>query len=292
MKSNFHSVPGIGLGLRKEFFDKFLSSTPAPVNWVEVITENYIDWHSQPIFEPLRRLKLVREHCPVVLHGVSLSLGSRASQDNEFIKRLKRLIEEIEPLWVSDHLCWSRSKTHNLHDLFPLPFTEEAIVRVVEEIQRIQESLQRPFVIENVSAYLNYSQSVMSEWEFISEILRRSGAKLLLDINNVYVNAFNFKFDPRTYLQNLPHGAVVQIHLAGHSDEGDYLFDTHDAPVCDPVWTLYEWYVSRYGFVPTLIERDDAIPPWDSLVTELYTIERIRDRHAPAKLRPSSEVVC
>ena len=274
--SYFHPELGVGVGLRQDFFNLFEESTPSPVTWVEVITENFIDWKDQEILAPVSRLKKVRQQCPVVFHGVSLSLGSGGSNDRDFLKRLQKLMNEIEPLWVSDHLCWTKTRTHNLHDLYPLPYNEESLAQVVAELHRVQDFLKQPFVVENASAYVSFAQSTMTEWEFISEMVRMSGARLLLDINNVYVNSFNFGFDPKLYLSSIPHEAVCQIHLAGHENRGTYLFDTHDDSVCDEVWNLYEWYIETFGYVPTMIERDGNIPEWAVLAAELQEIETMR----------------
>lgn len=276
MSSNHKNLQKlVGVGLRAPYMKRFMESPPCSVGWVEVVTENYLDWESQEILAPRNRLLKVREKMPVVFHGVSLSVGTAGPVQESYVRRLKKLCDLIEPAWVSDHLCWTGTSENNLHDLFPLPETKEAIEIVVAKLDLVQNALKRPFGIENISSYVQLKDSEMPEWEFVSEIIRRSGAFLLLDINNVYVNSVNHGFDPWDFLENIPHKAVKQIHLAGHQNKGDYLFDTHDAAVSEEVWKLFEAYIQCFGPTPSMIERDDHLPEWEELEEELARIGEI-----------------
>ena len=213
-------------------------------------------------------LERARALAPVALHGVSLSLGSVDPLNESYLDELAALAARVEPAWVSDHLCWGSVGGHYAHDLLPLPYTEEALAHVVERVARVQERLRRQILVENVSSYLTYVQSAMPEWEFLAEVARRSDCGILLDVNNVFVSAPNHGFDPATYIAGVPADRVGQIHLAGHSDHGTHLLDTHDAPVRAEVWELYRATIARLGRVSTLIEWDDHIPPWADLVAE------------------------
>jgi uncharacterized protein (UPF0276 family) len=211
----------------------------------------------------------VRERWPVALHGVSLSVGSTDPLDLAYLDRLKALAERVEPAWISDHLCWTGVNGVNLHDLLPLPYTEEALDHVVSRVAQIQERLGRQILLENVSSYVTFAHSAVPEWEFLAEVARRADCLLLLDVNNIHVSAFNNEFDPIAYLDAVPAERVRQIHLAGHENHGTHIIDTHDHPVIDPVWTLYGEAVRRFGAVATMIERDDHIPPLAELEREL-----------------------
>jgi uncharacterized protein (UPF0276 family) len=261
---------GFGLGLRTQHYQEILESTP-PVDWFEALTENYL----VPGGKPLYYLEQVRSRYPVVLHGVSLSIGSTDPLNRGYLSQLKALAERIEPAWISDHLCWTGVKGRNLHDLLPLPYTEEAMVHVSDRIRTVQDYLGCRLLIENVSSYLTYADSCMSEWEFLSAVAARADCLILLDINNVYVSSFNHDFDPHAYLQGVPAERVQQFHIAGHRNHGDYLVDTHDEPVIEPVWQLYAEACRRFGAVSTLIERDDNIPPLAELLVELERARRI-----------------
>jgi hypothetical protein len=254
---------GHGVGLRRDHFERILSG-PTRIDWFEAISENFMVRGGRP----LDVLTRVRERYPVVLHGVSLSIGSTDPLDEAYLEALADLARRFEPAWVSDHLCWTGVGGHNAHDLLPLPYTGEALAHVVTRVQRVQERLGRAIALENVSSYVAYRASAMSEWEFLAEVARRSGCGILLDVNNVYVSARNHGFDPRAYLAGIPPGKVWQFHLAGHSDKGRYLLDTHDHAVIDPVWDLYREAVRRFGPVSTLIEWDDHIPPFERLEEE------------------------
>jgi uncharacterized protein len=254
---------GHGIGLRPPHYLEVLGGAPAG-DWLEVISENFMVEGGNP----RRVLRQVRERYPVVLHGVSLSLGSVDPLDEGYLDRLAALAAEVEPAWVSDHLCWSSFGGHTGHDLWPLPFTEEALAHVAARVLRVQERLGRRILVENVSSYLEFTSSHLTEWEFLAELTRRADCGLLLDVNNVYVSAHNHGFEAEAFLRGLPADRVGQMHLAGHSDAGTHLLDTHDHPVCDPVWDLYRRAVARFGPVATILERDDHIPPLEEVVAE------------------------
>jgi uncharacterized protein (UPF0276 family) len=261
---------GFGLGLRTQHYQEILDSSP-PVDWFEALTENYL----VPGGKPLHFLEAIRARYPVVLHGVSLSIGSTDPLNRGYLAQLKALADRIEPAWISDHLCWTGLNGHNLHDLLPLPYTQEAVVHVSDRIQAVQDCLGCRLLIENVSSYLTYHDSCMSEWEFLNAVTERADCLILLDINNIYVSSFNHDFDPRDYLRGIPAERVQQFHIAGHRNHGDYLVDTHDEPVIAPVWRLYAEACSRFGAVSTLIERDDNIPPLAGLLEELDQARRV-----------------
>lgn len=261
---------GFGLGLRKPHYAEFLETRVA-VDFVEVISENFMVEGGRP----RRILREVRERYPVALHGVSMSLGSADGLDGAYLARLRALVDEIEPLFVSDHLSWSRIQGFNSHDLLPLPYTREALDVVADNVERAQDALGRAMLIENPSTYIDFPGAQMTEWEFLDRLCARTGCGLILDVNNVFVSASNHGFDPLAYLDGLPHGRVRQIHLAGHSQGAELLIDTHDQPVPDPVWKLYAHILPRLGPVATMIERDDAIPPLHTLLAELGMARRI-----------------
>jgi uncharacterized protein (UPF0276 family) len=269
---------GFGLGLRPVHYEALLGEHLHAVDWLEVLSENYFIGGGPP----LRNLGRIREHYPLVMHGVSLSIGGTDPLDRSHLKNLRALADTLEVHWVSDHLCWTGTNDLNLHDLLPLPYTEETLRHVTARIEEVQERLGRRVLIENVSSYLSYRQSEMSEWEFIRELVARADCMLLLDINNIYVSSVNHAFDPLEYLRAVPIERVQQMHLAGHSKVGDYLIDTHDHPIIEPVWALYRAAVERFGNVSTMIERDDDIPPLDTLLTELERARSI-SRAALAK---------
>jgi uncharacterized protein (UPF0276 family) len=236
----------------------------AAVDWFEVITENFME----PGGNPRRVLRRVRERWPVVLHGVSLSLGGVDPLDEGYLDRLAALAAEVEPALVSDHLCWGTHGGRYAHDLLPLPFTEEALGHTAERVLRVQDRLKRRLVVENVSSYLTFAHSTMTEWQFLAALAERADCALLLDVNNVFVSAHNHGFDARAFIEGIPLGRVAQFHLAGHSRQGALLLDTHDHPVPDAVWALYRLAVARFGRVPALVEWDDKLPPLDRLVME------------------------
>ncbi len=256
--------PGFGLGLRKEHYQAVVAGSPA-VDWFEILTENYLVGGGKPLYF----LETIRARYPMAMHGVSLSIGSADPLDRTYLKQLKTLVERIEPLWVSDHLCWTGVGGINLHDLLPLPYTEAVLAHVVERVLQVQEFLGRRILLENVSSYLQFPESEMPEWEFLRQVAERADCLILLDINNVYVSARNHGFDPWEYLEAIPPERVWQFHLAGHTDLGDRVIDTHDHPVRDEVWRLFRQAARRFGPTATLLERDDRIPPLEELVQEL-----------------------
>jgi len=264
------SIKGFGLGLRPDHYEAILNESPA-VDWFEAITENYL----VPGGKPLYYLDRVRERYPMVLHGVSLSLGSADPIDRTYLAQVRKLADRVQPEWISDHLCWTGVDGRNLHDLLPLPYTEEALQLVVQHVDEVQHALGRRILLENVSSYLNYESSRMSEWEFLTEVASRADCSILLDVNNIYVSSVNHGFDPVDYLRALPRDRIRQIHLAGHSNNGDHLIDTHDHPVAAGVWNLYAAAVGLFGPVPAMIERDDNIPPLAELIAELDIARKI-----------------
>jgi hypothetical protein len=255
---------GFGLGLRPQHYREILDGNP-PIDWFEVISENYM----VPGGQPLAMLDRVAERYPVVMHGVSLSTASTAPLDIDYLNGLKALAKRTNPKWVSDHLCWTGVHGVNLHDLLPVPYTEEALNHVVNRISQVQDFLGRRIAIENVSSYVEFAHSEMQEWEFVAEMARRADCWLLLDVNNVFVSGFNHAFDTHVFIDAIPVERVVQFHLAGHSEANTHLIDTHDEPVRDEVWDLYGLALQRFGPVSTMIERDDNIPPLAELVAEL-----------------------
>ena len=267
------ALNGFGLGLRTEHYQDFVTA-PQRVDWLEIISENYM----VPGGKPLHYLDRIRRDYPMVMHGVSLSIGSTDPICPDYLRQLKQLAQRVEPAWISDHLCWTGTASGNLHDLLPLPYTRQVLQHVCSQIAQVQDYLGRKLVIENPSSYVQFRQSEMHEWEFIADMVRSSGCELLLDVNNVYVSSVNHQFDPHTFINAMPAASVRQIHLAGHEDHGHYIIDTHDHPIVEPVWALYAYTLERLGFVPTMIERDDHIPPLPELIHELDQARQIAAR--------------
>lgn len=265
---------GFGLGLRKDHYADYLAGT-VPVDFVEIISENFMVDGGRPLFT----LDAIRERYPVAMHGVSMSIGSTEGLDAEYLARLKRLANRVKPLWVSDHLCWTGVNGRNTHDLLPLPYTEEALDVVCRNILHAQDVLERPLLFENPSSYVAFDAG-MTEWQFLAAMCERTGCFLLLDVNNIYVSSVNHGFDPLAYLEGIPATTVRQIHLAGHSEGQDVLIDTHDTPVCADVWALYQLACARFSALATMIERDDAIPPIDVLLSELDIARRLSGHDA------------
>jgi uncharacterized protein (UPF0276 family) len=265
--------PGFGLGLRTAHYEEIAATRP-PLDWLEILTENYLADGGRP----LEWLDRIRADYPMVMHGVSLSIGSSDPLDLDYLRQVKALAQRVQPLWISDHLCWTGLGGTNLHDLLPLPGTEEAVRHVAARVEAVQEFLGRRILLENVSSYVAYRDCELTEWEFLAEIARRADCLILLDVNNIYVSACNHGFDPEAYLAGVPAERVQQIHLAGHSNCGDYIIDTHDAPVIDPVWDLYGRAVQRLGPVAAMIERDDRIPALSELLAELDQARAVADR--------------
>lgn len=263
---------GYGLGLRPDHYEEIVDNHPE-VDWFEVVSENYMVNGGKP----LRYLDKVRERYPLVMHGVSMSIGGTDPLDRDYLKQLKALAERIEPHWISDHLCWTGFGGTQLHDLLPLPYTEEAVAHVAGRVEQVQDFLDRQILLENVSSYLTYRHSAMTEWEFLRAVAERADCLILLDVNNIYVSAMNHGFDPQDYLRGIPPERVRQFHLAGHSHNGGIIVDTHDHDVPDPVWRLYAQAVRRFGRVSTMIERDSDIPPLADLLAELDHARRIAE---------------
>lgn len=274
-----HENLGFGLGLRPAHYEDLLRERPR-VDWLEVLTENYL----VPGGKPLYYLDRLRCDYPMVMHGVSLSIGSTDPLNLDYLAQLKRLSARVEPLWISDHLCWTGVAGRNLHDLMPLPYTDKAALHVATRVARVQEFLGQRILLENVSSYVTYRASDMQEWEFLAEVARRADCLILLDVNNIYVSSYNHGFDPLAYLDGVPAERVRQIHLAGHENYGDYIIDTHDAAIVDPVWDLYAEAVRRFGAVATMIERDDRIPPLAELVAELEQARRVARTARPERV--------
>lgn len=266
---------GYGLGLRPVYYDEILAARP-PVDWFEIISENYMVAGGRP----LAMLERFRADYPIVMHGVSMSLASTDPLDYDYLRELKALAERIEPAWVSDHVAWTGVHGINLHDLLPIPYTQESLAHIVERISRVQDFLKRRLVVENASTYVSFEQSEMDEWTFVAEMAERADCLLLLDVNNVFVSGFNHGFDASRFIESVPVERVVQFHMAGHTNNGTHRIDTHDQPVCEEVWTLYEQARRRFGDVSAMIERDDRFPPFSELLDELARMRAIDARIA------------
>lgn len=267
---------GVGLGLRSVHYGHILQHKPR-VPFFEIISENYMGTAAGAGGRPRRMLERIRADYPIVMHGVSMSIGSVDPLDTDYLKKLKKLADEVEPLWISDHFCWTGAHGENLHDLLPLPYTEETVRHVSERIMRVQDFLGRRMLLENLSSYVAFEHSQMTEWECLAAVAERADCLFLLDVNNIHVSAVNHGFDGRDYLNGIPVNRVRQMHLAGYSDMGTHLLDTHDHAVSDPVWTLYQAAVERFGRVPTMIEWDDNIPPFEGLHAEAKKAEKIQE---------------
>lgn len=259
-----------GLGMRTAHYAALLERAQ-PLDWLEIISDNYMVAGGKP----MAMLDRLRERYPMVMHGVALSIGSVDGPDDAYLQALAALARRVDPAWVSDHLCWTGVHGRQLHDLLPLPYTDEALRVVVRNVSRVQDVLGRRILLENVSSYCEFESSRCSEWQFVRAVCEEADCDLLLDLNNIHVSAVNHGFDAMSYLRHMPADRIRQIHLAGHTDHGDHLVDTHDHPVADPVWALYREALQLFGPVPTMIERDDHIPPLGDLVAELDTARRI-----------------
>lgn len=255
---------GFGMGLRTDHYTQILETDPS-IDWFEVISENYMVDGGKPLYY----LDTIRERFPMVMHGVSLSVGSTDPLDTSYLRALKNLANRINPPWFSDHLCWTGVHGKNMHDLLPLPYTKASVLHVADRIKQVQDLMGIPMLLENVSSYVTFKASQMTEWDFYRNIVEQADCGILLDVNNIYVSGFNHNFDPLDYLDALPGERIAQIHLAGHQNRGDIIIDTHDHPVIDSVWSLYLEALQRFGPISTMIERDDNIPPLDELVKEL-----------------------
>jgi len=266
---NGHSELDIGLGLRAPHLDHILSKKP-DVSWFEIVSENYMVDGGRP----LHMLDRILDQYRVVQHGVGLYVGSAQGLDREHLRRLKTLVRRTGTPWLTDHLCWGSVDGTFSHDLLPLPYTREAISRAVENIRLVQDTIEIPFAIENVSSYAEFHESTMTEWEFLTEVAEQADAGILLDVNNIYVSSINHGFDPMTYLENVPHDRVAQIHIAGHARYERFIIDTHDHPVIDPVWRLYARAIELCGPTPTLLEWDARIPPFEEVHAEALKATR------------------
>jgi uncharacterized protein (UPF0276 family) len=273
-----HELLGLGVGLRTVHFAHILEHWPA-VDWFEIISENFMDSAGRPRYV----LEQIAERYPVVMHGVSLSIGSTDPLNFEYLARLRQLARDIKPRWISDHLCWTGVLGVNAHDLLPIPLNEESLAHVVARVRTVQDYLERPLILENPSTYVTFAQSTMSEWEFLTRLAEEADCGLLLDVNNVYVSSVNHDFDPREYLAGVPHQRVVQCHLAGHTDCRTHLIDTHDDHVIDPVWELYRLAHARTGGMSTLLEWDARIPEFPVVHAEVLKARQYMNGLASAE---------
>ncbi|HZF56306.1 MAG TPA: DUF692 domain-containing protein [Polyangiaceae bacterium] len=269
---------GVGVGLRIPHYGHIFEHRPK-VDWFEIISENFMVSGGLPLANLDRALSSYR----IVQHGVSMSIGGPDPRSRDYLRKLRDLNRKVGSPWVSDHLCWTGAGGVDLHDLLPLPYTEEAVRHVAGRIREVQDFLEVPFAIENVSSYLSYVESRMTEWEFLSAVAEEADCGILLDVNNIYVSAYNHSFDPRAYVDGVPHRRVVQYHLAGHTNHGRYIIDTHSAHVIDEVWELYRRACGHTGPVSTLIEWDDDLPSFDVLLAEAEKARAIRDEVSGAR---------
>ncbi len=269
---------GLGVGLRSKHFPYLMNNDDPLVDWFEIISENYMDNYGYARYA----LQQIAAKRPVVMHGVSMNIGSTDPLNLDYLTRLKKLADIIQPKWISDHLCWTGMAHLNTHDLLPMPLTEESLHHVIQRVRQVQDLLERPLVLENPSTYLEFKESTIAEWEFLSALATSTGCGLLLDVNNVYVSAYNHGYSAEHYIRNLPHRHIVQIHIAGPSDCGDYLIDTHDKPVPTPVWQLYKLAQDLTGGVSTLLEWDANIPDYPELVAELHKARQVLRGDIPA----------
>ncbi len=266
-------ISGAGVGLRSCHYQAILQHQP-DIPWFEALSDNYLVAGGPA----LAYLRAIRHYYPITLHGVGLSIGSTDALDQQYLTQLKNLIDAIQPSMVSDHLCWTAVNKQHLHELLPLPYTQETINHVSTRIQQVQDFLKRPLLIENISSYLNFKHNEMPEWEFINSVHQKSSCGILLDVNNLYVNSINHRFDAHDYLNRINKQAVQQFHLAGYSDKKRFLFDAHNEPVQAPVWTLYQAALKRFGALPSLIEWDDDIPPLAILQAEAQKAQQLMDK--------------
>ena len=267
--SSAHKSLGVGVGLRIPHYNHVIENNPQTIDWYEIISENYMGLSQGKLGgRPLAVAEEIRKSKPLVMHGVSLSIGSVDALNKPYLLRLKELAERLQPEWISDHICWTGVEGENLHDLLPLPYTQECLNHLCSRIQQVQEILGRPLVLENVSSYLTYKHSCMTEWDFLNSLCKASGCSLLLDLNNIYVSSVNHDFDAQLFLNSMDPQYIAQFHLAGHSNKGTHLVDTHDNHVCPEVWELYQKALKRFGPISTLVEWDDRIPEFQILEKE------------------------
>ncbi|GAB4391409.1 MAG: DUF692 domain-containing protein [Gammaproteobacteria bacterium] len=256
---------GYGLGLRAEYRHEIINNQPSTIDWFEIATENYL----VPGGESLRCLERIRQNYPLVMHGVSMSIGGSDPLDIPYLKQVRQLAHDFDVHWISDHLCWTSHQGKQLHELMPLPYTQEALNHVVTRVCQVQDILGQRILLENVSSYITYHLSEMTEWQFLIEVAKRSDCLLLIDLNNIYVSSHNNDNDPYAYLQAIPKNLVQQLHLAGHQTRDDLLIDTHDEAVIDPVWALYRWTLKHWGYISAMIERDDQLPALSELLEQV-----------------------
>ncbi|HBL45903.1 DUF692 domain-containing protein [Gimesia sp.] len=280
-----HENLGLGVGLRTVHFSHILEHRPE-VDWFEIISENFMDSNGRP----RAVLEQIAEHYPIVMHGVSLSIGSTDPLNRDYLEKLKGLAERIHARWISDHVCWTGVAGRNSHDLLPIPYNEETLSHLVERIRIVQDILERPLVLENPSSYLEFQDSTMSESEFVCRMAEEADCGLLLDVNNVYVSSVNHEFDPVAYVEAIPAERVVQCHLAGHTNCGTHLIDTHDGHVVDPVWNLFRLLHQRTGGVSTLLEWDAEIPPFPVVHQEVLKARQYMDENLPAAQNMKTEI--
>ncbi len=271
---------GIGLGLRSPHYTHILGKQPE-VGWFEALSENYLDTGGRPRFI----LEQVAERYPVVLHGVSLSIGGTDPLDMEYLRKLKALGRAVNARWISDHLCWTGVLGRNSHDLLPVPTNEEMLDHIAGRVRIVSDVLERPFVIENPSSYVEFKVSTMNEWTFLSQLAERADCGLLLDVNNIFVSSFNHRFDPNDYVDAIPADRVVQIHLAGHTNYGTHIIDTHTGQVIDEVWALYNRAIARFGDVSTMVEWDQDIPGFEVVYAEALKAAEYRAAVHPERGR-------
>jgi uncharacterized protein (UPF0276 family) len=273
----------VGVGLRSVHFGHILSQKPE-VDWFEVLSENYLDTGGRPLYI----LDQVCERYPVALHGVSLSIGGTDPLDRDYLRKLKGLADRTRAHWVSDHLCWTGVLSRNTHDLLPMPYTEEALAHTVGRVRQVSDVLERPLILENPSSYVEFKDSTISEWEFLARLSQEADCGLLLDVNNVYVSSFNHGFDPRAYVDAIPPDRVVQFHVAGHTNKGTHILDTHSDHALPEVWELYRRAWAHTGGAATLYEWDEDIPEFGVLLAEA---RKALDHRAPTPAAPAAELV-
>ncbi len=274
-----HDNLGLGVGLRSTHYPYILENEPN-VDWFEIISENYMDSQGRPRYV----LEQIAERYPIVMHGVSMSIGSSDPLDFDYLNKLKALAKVVDARWVSDHLCWTGVAGRNTHDLLPVPLDEQTLWHVIERIHVVQDVLERPLILENPSTYITFAQSTMPEWEFLTRMAEATDCGLLLDVNNVYVSSVNHDFDPIEYVESVPHERIVQCHLAGHTNMGTYCIDTHDGKVIDPVWELYRLTHQRTGGISTLLEWDADIPPFPEVHAEVLKAKQHMSDQLPINI--------
>lgn len=275
-----HPNLGLGVGLRNAHFQFILDNLP-PVDWFEIVSENFMNSCGRPRYV----LDQIAERYPVVMHGVSLSIGSTDPLDFDYLSKLKRLADEIRAVWISDHLCWTGINGINTHDLLPVPLNEESLVHIVNRIRIVQDFLERPLVLENPSTYVAFIDTTLSEWEFMNRMADEADCGLLVDVNNVFISSINLDFDPVEYIQSLPHERVVQYHIAGHTNHRTHLIDTHDGHVIEPVWELYRLANHHAGEAATLLEWDARIPDFPTLHSEVLKARNYFDARSNFELK-------